>query len=59
MTISNCGGARMMESAFSVMQMATTSVKVSQLAGSKLPYISFLTEPTSRGVTASYAMLGD
>jgi len=59
MIISKSGGARMMESAFSLMQMAKTSVKLSQLAQAKLPYISFLTDPTTGGVTASYAMLGD
>jgi acetyl-CoA carboxylase carboxyl transferase subunit beta len=49
----------MMESAFSLMQMAKTSAKLTQLANAKLPYISFMTDPTTGGVTASYAMLGD
>lgn len=49
----------MMESAFSLMQMAKTSGKLTLLAKAKLPYISFLTDPTTGGVTASYAMLGD
>jgi acetyl-CoA carboxylase carboxyl transferase subunit beta len=57
--ISKSGGARMMEAAFSLMQMAKTSAKLSQLAIHKLPYISLLTDPTTGGVTASYAMLGD
>ena len=57
--ISKSGGARMMESAFSLMQMAKTSAKLTQLAKAKLPYISLLTDPTTGGVTASYAMLGD
>lgn len=59
MIISKSGGARMMESAFSLMQMVKTSAKLTQLADAKLPYISFLTDPTTGGVTASYAMLGD
>ncbi len=59
MIISKSGGARMMESAFSLMQMAKTSAKLTQLAEAGLPYISFLTDPTTGGVTASYAMLGD
>ncbi len=59
MIISKSGGARMMESAFSLMQMAKTSAKLTLLAKAKLPYISFLTDPTTGGVTASYAMLGD
>ncbi len=59
MIISKTGGARMMESAFSLMQMAKTSAKLSQLAKAKVPYISFLTDPTTGGVTASFAMLGD
>ena len=59
MIISKSGGARMMESAFSLMQMAKTSAKLTQLAKAGLPYISFLTDPTTGGVTASYAMLGD
>lgn len=57
--ISKSGGARMMEAAFSLMQLAKTSAKLSQLAKEKLPYISMLTDPTTGGVTASYAMLGD
>ena len=57
--ISKSGGARMMESAFSLMQMAKTSAKLTQLAKAKLPYISILTDPTTGGVTASFAMLGD
>ena len=59
MIISKSGGARMMESAFSLMQMAKTSAKLTQLADAKLPYLSFLTDPTTGGVTASFAMLGD
>ncbi|MBS1651300.1 MAG: acetyl-CoA carboxylase carboxyltransferase subunit beta [Bacteroidetes bacterium] len=57
--ISKSGGARMMEAAYSLMQMAKTSAKLSQLGQAKLPYISLLTDPTTGGVTASYAMLGD
>src|SRR5690606_1026105 len=57
--ISKSGGARMMESAFSLMQMAKTSAKLTLLAQAKLPYISILTDPTTGGVTASFAMLGD
>jgi acetyl-CoA carboxylase carboxyl transferase subunit beta len=59
MIISKSGGARMMESAFSLMQMAKSSAKLTQLAKAKLPYISLMTDPTTGGVTASYAMLGD
>lgn len=59
MIISKSGGARMMESAFSLMQMAKTSAKLSMLAKSGLPYLSFMTDPTTGGVTASFAMLGD
>ncbi len=59
MIISKSGGARMMESAFSLMQMAKTSAKLTRLAKAGLPYISFMTDPTTGGVTASYAMLGD
>ncbi len=59
MIISKSGGARMMEAAISLMQMAKTSAKLSQLADAKLPYLSFLTDPTTGGVTASFAMLGD
>lgn len=57
--ISKSGGARMMEAGFSLMQMAKTSAKLSQLARKKIPYLSLLTDPTTGGVTASYAMLGD
>lgn len=57
--ISKTGGARMMEAAFSLMQMAKTSAKLTLLADAKIPYISLLTDPTTGGVTASYAMLGD
>lgn len=57
--ISKSGGARMMEAAYSLMQLAKTSAKLSQLANEKIPYISLLTDPTTGGVTASYAMLGD
>lgn len=57
--ISKSGGARMMEAAFSLMQMAKTSAKLSLLAQNGIPYISLLTDPTTGGVTASYAMLGD
>jgi len=57
--ISKSGGARMMEAAFSLMQMAKTSAKLALLAKEKVPYISLLTDPTTGGVTASYAMLGD
>lgn len=59
MIISKSGGARMMESAFSLMQMAKTAAKLTQLANAKQPYISLMTDPTTGGVTASYAMLGD
>lgn len=57
--ISKSGGARMMESGFSLMQMAKTSAKLTLIAKAKLPYISLLTDPTTGGVTASFAMLGD
>lgn len=57
--ISKSGGARMMESAFSLMQMAKTAAKLTQLAKARLPYISLMTDPTTGGVTASFAMLGD
>ncbi|MBA2423394.1 MAG: acetyl-CoA carboxylase carboxyltransferase subunit beta [Chitinophagales bacterium] len=57
--ISKSGGARMMESAFSLMQMAKTAAKLTQLAEAKLPYFSLMTDPTTGGVTASYSMLGD
>ncbi|TVR77426.1 MAG: acetyl-CoA carboxylase carboxyltransferase subunit beta [Chitinophagaceae bacterium] len=59
MIISKSGGARMMESAFSLMQMAKTSAKLTQLARAGLPYFSLMTDPTTGGVTASFAMLGD
>jgi len=59
MIISKSGGARMMEAAFSLMQMAKTSAKLTQLADAKLPYISLMLDPTTGGVTASFAMLGD
>ncbi len=59
MIISKSGGARMMESAFSLMQMAKTSAKLSKMSKAGIPYLSFLTDPTTGGVTASYAMLGD
>lgn len=59
MIISKSGGARMMESAFSLMQMAKTSAKLSLLAKAKIPYFSMMTDPTTGGVTASFAMLGD
>ena len=57
--ISQSGGARMMEAAFSLMQMAKTSARLARLADANLPYISILTDPTTGGTTASYAMLGD
>lgn len=57
--ISKSGGARMMEAGYSLMQMAKTSAKLARLAEAKVPYISLLTDPTTGGVTASYAMLGD
>jgi len=57
--ISQSGGARMMESAFSLMQMAKTSAKLTQLAAARLPFLSLMTHPTTGGVTASFAMLGD
>ena len=59
MIISKSGGARMMESAFSLMQMAKIAAKLTQLAEAKVPYLSFLTDPTTGGVSASFAMLGD
>lgn len=59
MIISKSGGARMMESAFSLMQLAKTSAKLSMLAKEEIPFFSFLTDPTTGGVTASFAMLGD
>jgi acetyl-CoA carboxylase carboxyl transferase subunit beta len=57
--ISKSGGARMMEAAYSLMQLAKTSAKLAQLAAAKIPYISLCTDPTTGGTTASYAMLGD
>jgi acetyl-CoA carboxylase carboxyl transferase subunit beta len=59
MIISKTGGARMMESAFSLMQMAKTSAKLTVMARKRVPYFSMLTDPTTGGVTASFAMLGD
>ena len=57
--ISKSGGARMMEAAYSLMQMAKTSAKLTQLAAAGIPYISLMTDPTTGGVTASFSMLGD
>ncbi|MGA0556944.1 acetyl-CoA carboxylase, carboxyltransferase subunit beta [Larkinella sp. VNQ87] len=57
--ISRSGGARMMEAGYSLMQMAKTSAKLAQLSNEKIPYVSLLTDPTTGGVTASFAMLGD
>ncbi|WP_372919941.1 acetyl-CoA carboxylase, carboxyltransferase subunit beta [Salegentibacter sp.] len=59
MIISKSGGARMMEAALSLMQLAKTSVKLAQLSEAKVPYISLCTDPTTGGTTASFAMLGD
>jgi acetyl-CoA carboxylase carboxyl transferase subunit beta len=59
LVISRSGGARMMEAAFSLMQMAKTSAKLALLDIAKVPYISLMTDPTTGGVTASFAMLGD
>lgn len=59
MIISKSGGARMMEAAYSLMQLAKTSAKLAQLAEAKIPYISLCTDPTTGGTTASFAMLGD
>jgi acetyl-CoA carboxylase carboxyl transferase subunit beta len=59
LVISKSGGARMMESAFSLMQLAKTSGKLSQLSDAKLPFISLLTDPTFGGISASFGMLGD
>lgn len=59
MMISKSGGARMMEAALSLMQLAKTSAKLAQLSEAELPYISLCTDPTTGGTTASYAMLGD
>jgi acetyl-CoA carboxylase carboxyl transferase subunit beta len=57
--ISKSGGARMMEAGFSLMQMAKTSAKLALLSEAGIPFISVLTDPTTGGVTASFAMLGD
>jgi acetyl-CoA carboxylase carboxyl transferase subunit beta len=57
--VSSTGGARMMEGALSLMQMAKMSAKLAQLSDAGVPYISVLTDPTTGGVTASFAMLGD
>jgi acetyl-CoA carboxylase carboxyl transferase subunit beta len=57
--ISKSGGARMMEAAYSLMQMAKTSAKLTQLAAAGIPFISLMTDPTTGGVTASFSMLGD
>ena len=57
--ISKSGGARMMEGAISLMQMAKTSAKLTQLSNKKIPYISLCKDPTTGGTTASFAMLGD
>ncbi len=57
--ISRSGGARMMEAGYSLMQMAKTSARLALLAEAKVPYVSLLTDPTTGGVTASFAMLGD
>ncbi len=57
--ISKSGGARMMEAALSLMQLAKTSSKLAQLAEAKIPYVSLCTDPTTGGTTASFAMLGD
>src|SRR3972149_12045474 len=59
MIISKSGGARMMEAAYSLMQLAKTAAKLTLLADAKIPYISLLTDPTTGGITASFAMLGD
>ena len=57
--VSRSGGARMMEAGYSLMQMAKTSAKLALLAEAGVPYVSLLTDPTTGGVTASFAMLGD
>ncbi len=59
LVVSSSGGARMMEGALSLMQMAKTSAKLGRLSDARIPFISVLTDPTTGGVTASYAMLGD
>ena len=57
--VSSSGGARMMEGAYSLMQLAKTSSRLARLADARIPYVSVLTDPTTGGTTASYAMLGD
>jgi acetyl-CoA carboxylase carboxyl transferase subunit beta len=57
--ISQTGGARMMEGAFSLMQMAKTAARLTRLRENRIPYISLLTDPTTGGISASFAMLGD
>jgi acetyl-CoA carboxylase carboxyl transferase subunit beta len=57
--VSCSGGARMMEGALSLMQMAKISAALARLDRARVPYISILTDPTTGGVTASFAMLGD
>ena len=57
--VSSSGGARMMEGALSLMQLAKTSAKLAKLSDARVPYISIMTDPTTGGTTASYAMLGD
>ena len=57
--VSESGGARMMEGAYSLMQLAKTSSRLTRLADAGIPYISIITDPTTGGTTASYAMLGD
>jgi acetyl-CoA carboxylase carboxyl transferase subunit beta len=59
MIICKSGGARMMESAFSLMQLAKVSGKLSELTDAKIPYISLLTDPSFGGISASFGMLGD
>ena len=59
LVISKSGGARMMEAAISLMQMAKTAAKLNELSEAKIPYISLCTDPTTGGTTASFAMLGD
>ena len=59
LVISKSGGARMMEAATSLMQMAKTAAKLNELSEAKIPYISLCTDPTTGGTTASFAMLGD
>jgi acetyl-CoA carboxylase carboxyl transferase subunit beta len=57
--VSSSGGARMMEGAYSLMQLAKTSSRLARLADARIPYVSVITDPTTGGTTASYAMLGD